>query len=262
MTTCVGYGRVSTQDQATEGYGLADQRHRIEAAAAARGWHLIGFFEDGGRTGGDLDRPGLVAGLASLANGEAQALIVAKLDRLSRSLADFASLVEQSHAEGWAIVALDLGVDTTTPSGQLLANVMAAFAQFERDLIRERTTSGRLTKARLGEGWVTGRPPYGYRLRSGTLEPHPDEAHVVQFIFRKSANGMMRAKVARILNEEGVPAPQGDEWTRHAVLRIVRRTTYRGDYTHAGHVVRVPPLVRRREWTGAQTSWPDRKGKT
>jgi site-specific DNA recombinase len=259
MTRCLGYIRVSTQDQATDGYSLGEQRQRISAAATARGWDLDDIFEDGGRSGSDMDRPGLAAALARLAAGEAEVLIVAKLDRLSRSLADFASLVRISEVEGWGVVALDLGVDTTTPLGQLVRNIVASFAQFERDLIRERTMAGRLEKARAGEGWISGRPPYGYRVKGGTLEPFPDEAHVVQFIFRKSANGMMRRKVARILNEEQVPPPQGDAWTDGAVRRVLRRTVYRGDYEHAGHTVRVPAIVKWKVWTRAQISWADRK---
>lgn len=259
MTRCLGYIRVSTQEQATEGYSLREQRQRISTAAESRGWDLAEIFEDGGRSGGDIDRPGLAAALARLAEGDAEALIVAKLDRLSRSLADFTSLIRRSEAEGWAVVALDVNVDTTTPQGKAFVNVMAVFAEMERDIIRERTVAGRMEKARGGVGWVSGRPPYGYRAKGGTLEPFPDEAHVVQFIFRKSARGMMRRKVARILNGEQVPPPQGNQWTDGAVRRILRRSVYRGYYQHAGHTVRVPAIVPKSQWARAQTSWADRK---
>ena len=86
-----------------------------------------------------VSRPGLARALADIERGAASVLVVAKLDRLSRSLLDFAALMERSRKQGWAVVALDLGVDTTTPSGEMMANVLAVFAQFERRLIGQRT---------------------------------------------------------------------------------------------------------------------------
>src|SRR4051794_20734736 len=126
----VGYARVSTDEQAANGAGLAAQRHAITAEAARRGWDLVAIHEDGA-SGRSLDgRPGLAAALSAVATGDAEALVVAKLDRLSRSLIDFAGLLERARRDRWAVIALDLGVDTTTPAGELVANVMAAVAQW------------------------------------------------------------------------------------------------------------------------------------
>lgn len=134
--TVWAYVRVSTTDQAESGLGLAAQRAAIESEAARRGWD-VEWVEDAGRSGATLDRPALTAMLAKIRRGDV--LVVAKLDRLSRSLMDFAGLMSRAHAEGWAVVALDLGLDLTTPSGELMANVMATFAHFERRLISQRT---------------------------------------------------------------------------------------------------------------------------
>jgi DNA invertase Pin-like site-specific DNA recombinase len=104
----VTYGRVSTSEQADSGAGLGAQRAAIDVAAKARGWEIVARFEDGGITGSTLDRPGLTEALAMVERGEAGTLAVAKLDRLSRSLMDFAALTERARRKGWALVALDL----------------------------------------------------------------------------------------------------------------------------------------------------------
>ncbi len=104
----------------------------------------------------NLDRPGVQASLAELAKGEADALVVARLDRLSRSLLDFAGVTEQAKKQGWAVIALDLGVDMTTPAGEMLANVLAAFAQYERALICKRTKDA--LAAAKARGQRLGRP--------------------------------------------------------------------------------------------------------
>ena len=135
----IGYVRVSTEEQAQSGAGLAAQRAAILDEAHRRGWNLIEIVEDAGWSAKDLRRPGISAALAALHSKRADVLVVSKVDRLSRSLLDFAGLVDRATREHWALVALDLGVDSATPSGRMMANVLATFAQFERDLISQRT---------------------------------------------------------------------------------------------------------------------------
>ena len=112
----------------------------------------VQWVEDRGCSAKDLRRPGIREALRLLAAGDADALVVAKLDRLSRSLLDFSGLVEQSRRERWQLVALDLGVDTSTPSGEMLANVLASFAQFERRLIGQRTAEALRASKRRASG--------------------------------------------------------------------------------------------------------------
>lgn len=113
------------------GAGLEAQRQAITAECERRGWQLVEIAEDVG-SGKDLRRPGIQAALEALESGSASALVVAKLDRLSRSMLDFAKVMAAAQTESWALVALDVAVDTTTPAGEAMANVMATFAQFER----------------------------------------------------------------------------------------------------------------------------------
>src|SRR5205823_6536696 len=138
------------------GAGLEAQRRAIMAECERRGWQLVDVIEDAGYSAKDLKRPGVQIALETLRKRQASALVVAKLDRLSRSMLDFAGLMDAAQRQGWALVALDLGVDTSTPSGEMIANVLATFAQFERRLIAERTRAALAVKR--SQGVRLGRP--------------------------------------------------------------------------------------------------------
>jgi len=135
-------------------------------------------------------------------------LVVAKLDRLSRSLVDFAGLMERASREGWALVSLDLGVDTSTPQGEMLANVMASFAQFERRLIAERT------KAALAALKARG-------VRLGRPRVLPDA--VVDRIAEMSATGLGLRVIARTLNDDGTPTANGGLCWHPSTVAVVLR---------------------------------------
>ena len=203
----VGYMRVSTAEQADSGLGLAAQRAAIELEVERRGWRLVATHEDAGASGKSLaNREGLRAALRVVRGGDAQALVVAKLDRLSRSLLDFASLMEQARRERWALVALDLGVDTTTPAGEMIANVMATFAQFERRLIGQRTKDALAVKR--AEGVQLGRPP-----------AVPDA--VARAISDLRRAGGTWASIAAHLDESGTPTAHGGRRWYPATVRSV-----------------------------------------
>ena len=130
------YTRVSTSEQPN---GIAVQRQAITAEAERRGWSVSAEFVDAGYSAASMARPGITAALEALRAGEADVLVVAKLDRLSRSLDDFAQVMARAQREGWSVVALDADVDTTTPAGEAMVSVLSVFAQFERRLISQRT---------------------------------------------------------------------------------------------------------------------------
>ena len=205
----IGYVRVSTDEQADSGAGLAVQRAAIEAEATRRGWQLVAIHEDAGASGKSLNgRPGLAAALAAVEAGEAAGLVVAKLDRLSRSLLDFAGLMARSQRKGWALVALDLGVDTSTPSGEMMASVLAIFAQFERRLIGQRTRDALAVKK--AQGVRLGRP---------TTMPDAVRAR----IRREHEAGRSLTAIAAGLNADAVPTAQGGQhWHPSTVRAAVR----------------------------------------
>ncbi|MGA2502247.1 MAG: recombinase family protein, partial [Tepidisphaeraceae bacterium] len=146
----LAYMRVSTAEQADSGAGLAAQRSAIEAEADRRGWLAVEYVEDPAWSGRDLDRPAMQRALAMLAAGEADCLVAAKVDRLSRSVRDYAGLLDLAHREGWTLITLDLGVDTSTPLGEAMANVSATFAQLERRMIGQRTREALAAKRAAG----------------------------------------------------------------------------------------------------------------
>ncbi len=205
----IGYVRVSTAEQDVSGLGCNAQSKAISSEAVGRGWELD-MVEDRGFSASSLNRPGVQQALAILSIGEAQALVVAKLDRLSRSLLDFAGLMERAQEEGWVIIALDLGLDMSTPSGELMGNVMASFALYERRLIGQRTRDA-LAAARAG-GTRLGGP----RLVSDVLR-----ARIVAL----KDEGATLQSIADTFNGEQVPTVKGGaKWyasTVRAVLRSV-----------------------------------------
>lgn len=194
MGKVIGYCRVSTEEQASTGLGIDAQRAAISTEAVRRGWTDLELVVDGGYSAKDLRRPGIVRALDELSAGWADVLVVAKLDRLSRSLIDFAGVIDRAQREGWELVALDLGVDTTTPAGKLMANVMASFADYERELVAQRTRHALAAKkargARLG----------GPRV----LDP----AVRARIVDQRTA-GATFAGIADLLNAEGVPTARG-----------------------------------------------------
>jgi DNA invertase Pin-like site-specific DNA recombinase len=190
----VGYARVSTNEQADSRAGLEAQREAIEREARRRGWTLVETIEDAGYSTKDLKRPGIQSALEVLERGDAKALVVSKLDRLSRSMIDFTGLMNRATRENWALVALDCAVDTTTPAGEAMANVLATFAQFERRLIGQRTREALAQKK--AQGVRLGRPR--------ELSPK-----VRSRIRRRRKAGKTLAAIAEELNRDRVPTAHG-----------------------------------------------------
>jgi DNA invertase Pin-like site-specific DNA recombinase len=209
----IGYLRVSTVDQAERGYGLDAQRFAIQAEVDRRGWEVT-WVEDAGRSGRDINRPGISAALAALKRREYDGLVVSKLDRLSRSLKDFSDVLERAERQGWAVVTLDLGIDTTTPTGELLANIMAAVSRWERRMIGQRTREG-LAAAR----------SKGVRL-GGPIKLDPE---IAQRIRASRLTGCSLRAIAGSLNDDNVPCANGGlRWHASSVKSVVDRLTQPG----------------------------------
>jgi DNA invertase Pin-like site-specific DNA recombinase len=202
----IGYRRVSTEQQAESGAGMAAQLQSIEQHCERHGLVLAHVYEDDGVSAKSVrNRPGLSEALDVLANGDAAALIVSKLDRLARSVHDFAGLVRIAEREGWGIVALDLGVDMTTPTGGLLANVTASVAEWERRIISVRTSEA-----------LAQRKAAGVRLgRPRSLDP----AVADRIRFRR-AEGATLQRIADELNADDVATSSGRTWSPALVRKV------------------------------------------
>jgi DNA invertase Pin-like site-specific DNA recombinase len=207
LSRVVGYVRVSTGDQADSGLGLAAQKTAIQAQCDARGWTLVAIHEDAGLSGKTItNRPGLAAALRDVESGGIGGLVVTKLDRLSRSLKDFALLMERAQKRGWNLVACDLGIDLSTPSGEFMASVMSSAAQWERRLIGQRTKDALAEKR--AQGVKLGRPQ--------TLP----EA-VVQRILMARTSGDGWSAIARQLDAEKVATAHGGTRWYPSTVRAV-----------------------------------------
>lgn len=204
----MGYVRVSTEEQADSGLGLVAQRTAIEDEARRRGWRLVAVIEEAGVSARSLDRAGLNDALVFLDQGAAGTLLVAKLDRLTRSVFDLCGLMQRAERAGWSLAAADGTLDTTTPHGRAMAQVCGVFAELERALVGERTRVA--LAAKRSAGYRLGRPvtlPSDVRARIGSL---------------RSEGQTLRA-IAGTLNDEGIPTAHGGaRWHASTVDKVLR----------------------------------------
>lgn len=209
ISNVIGYVRVSTDKQAESGAGLGSQRGMIERECTNRRWNLVRIATDEGLSGKDINRPALTEALEDLRLGRADALVVAKLDRLSRSVKDFAHILDLSGKQGWKLIVLDVAVDTSTPSGELMVGVMSQFAQFERKIISQRTKDAlAVIKA---QGKTLGRRP-----------EVSDEATALIKKMRKG--GATLAGISETLNEKGFQTARGGSmWYPSTIQRVLDR---------------------------------------
>ncbi len=203
----LGYVRVSTADQVEHGASLEAQRAALTAEAERRGWD-VEIVADEGRSAKTLNRPGLTAALGRLDRGEAQFLLAVRLDRVSRSVADFAGLLDRAARKHWGLVMLSPNLDTSDPAGRFTANVLASAAQYERELIGARTREG-MAQRKL-EGVKMGRP------RELTPE-------VLDRIRAQHDAGESLRKIAASLEADGVPTARGgSKWQASTIQRVLQ----------------------------------------
>ena len=216
----VAYLRVSTEDQAARGVSLEAQRAKIAAYAALYDLDLVAVVEDAGVSARTLDRPGLQRALAMLSKGEAQALIVLKLDRLTRSVRDLGELLEGPFARA-ALLSVGEQIDTRTAAGRLVLNVLASVAQWERETIGERTATAMAHKKTRGER--VGAVPYGYGLGADghALVPVAAEQAVIAEARRLKASGLALRAIAAELERAGMVARNGRRFEAAQVQRMV-----------------------------------------
>ena len=201
----LAYVRVSTSEQAEQGASLDAQGAALNAEAALRGWDAE-LVLDEGFSGKDLKRPGLRGALERLDAGDADVLMSVRLDRVSRSVADFAGLLARAHRRSWRLVLLSPTLDTQDAAGKFTAHVLAAAAEYERDLISARTREG-MAQRRL-EGQHLGRP-----------RVIPDA--VVERVVAQRSSGATLRQIAEGLTLDGVPTARGGRWSTSTVQGLL-----------------------------------------
>jgi DNA invertase Pin-like site-specific DNA recombinase len=209
LGTAVAYLRVSTNEQADSGLGLDAQRRTIEDHAAARGITIVEWFTDAGVSGGVMPskRPAMRDAMAALADRRASILLAAKLDRISRSIKDALDLDHLATKQGWSVTTADMMMDTATPAGRAAMNMLLVFAQFERDMIAQRTRDA-----------LAEKKAQGVQLGNPSQLP----AAVVERICREAYDGASLRTIAADLMADGITTGSGSAtWHAAQVRRVL-----------------------------------------
>jgi site-specific DNA recombinase len=224
------YLRVSTEDQANEGYGLDVQLERCKAQAIANGLKVTALFEDKGISGtnDETKRPGLAALMIAVEENAIDSVIVLALDRIGRKTTLVLNIVERITSAGVALISVKENLNTSTPMGQFVLTILAGLAQLERDTIVERTTAGRDLRGKL-DGEKGGRIHYGYVRSGDTIAIDDPSADVVRDIFALRHMGLKLRAIAANLTERGIQPPKGTAWYASSIKSILsNETAYRG----------------------------------
>ena len=235
---CAVYTRKSTEEGLEQEFNSLDaQREACEAYVAsqkAEGWLLVGDrYDDGGFSGGTLERPALRRLLADIEAKRVDVVVVYKIDRLSRSLMDFSKLVEAFERNQVTFVSVTQSFATTTSMGRLTLNILLSFAQFEREVIGERIRDKFAASRRKGM-WMGGWSPLGYDIRDRKLVINEAEAKLVQSIFRRFARGIQPQLLIEQLANEGRRNKNGKPIDRGYLYRVLHNRVYLGQVVHKG----------------------------
>jgi len=239
---CAVYTRKSTDEGLDKEFNTLDaQREACEAYVAsqrAEGWTLVrDRYDDGGFSGGTLERPALKRLLADIEQGLVDVIVVYKIDRLSRSLMDFAKLVETMEAHGVTFVSVTQSFNTTTSMGRLTLNILLSFAQFEREVIGERIRD-KVAASKARGMWMGGKVPLGYDVQNRKLLVNEPEAARVRRVFELFVETGSGVETVRRLQAEGVTSKSGKLLDKGDVYKALNLRTYIGEVTHKGNVYR------------------------
>lgn len=232
MKRAVLYSRVSTSEQASEGYSLADQLRKGRQYADLKDWEVVQEFRDAGVSGakGFDERPEGIQLLDAARANLFDVAIFTKLDRFARSVIKALEDFQKLEDLGIEVVFVEDDIDTSTAQGRLFRTLLAAFAEFEREQIRDRNMAGRYAKASTGAGWATGRVPYGYESDEyGSLHTQEQEAHAVKLIFQHRAAGRSLRAITDTLDEHNIRPRDGGRFSTGSISHYLKQTAYRGD---------------------------------
>jgi DNA invertase Pin-like site-specific DNA recombinase len=221
----VGYIRVSTELQAEKGLSLEAQTEKIKAMAQIEGVALREIIVDAGKSAKNLERPGMIRLRELLKMRSVTVVIVAKLDRLTRSIKDLAELLEQFQKHGVALVSVAEKLDTASASGRMVLNVMMAVSQWEREAVSERTRAVVLHKKAQRRAYCPS-TPYGFRQDGDSLVEDSAEMRIVQRLHRLKRRGWSLRRIADRLNRENVPTRRNGRWFASTVRYILGNDIY------------------------------------
>jgi site-specific DNA recombinase len=273
---CAIYTRVSSDQGLEQDFNSLDaQREASEAyikSQAHEGWRLIrDHYDDGGYSGGSVDRPALQKLLADVQARRIDVIVVYKVDRLTRSLADFAKLVELFDRHEVSFVSVTQSFNTTTSMGRLTLNVLLSFAQFEREVTGERIRDKIAASKKKGM-WMGGVVPLGYRVEDRALHTVEDHAEIVRSLFRRYLEAGSVVRLKQHLAAEGFRLPVridgagrskgGGSIRGGHIYKILSNPIYVGRITHKGqvHEGQHKPILSQELWDQVQQCFADRRG--
>ncbi|HXZ16056.1 MAG TPA: recombinase family protein, partial [Roseiarcus sp.] len=273
---CAVYTRVSTDQGLEQDFNSLDaQREACEAyikSQAHEGWRLLrDRYNDGGYSGGSMDRPALQNLLSGVGARRIDVIVVYKVDRLTRSLADFAKLVETFDAHGVSFVSVTQSFNTTTSMGRLTLNVLLSFAQFEREVTGERIRD-KISASKKKGMWMGGVVPLGYRVEDRALHIVEDHAAIVRSLFRGYLEAGSVVRLKQQLDADGFRIPiridgggrstGGGLFSRGHVYKLLSNPIYVGRIAHKGQIYegQHPPIVTLDLWDEVQQSLSDHLG--
>ena len=235
---CAVYCRVSSDERLDQSFNSIDAQREAGiayvASQKAEGWVLVpDFYEDPGFSGGNMERPGLKRLLIDIQAGKIDIVVVYKIDRLSRSLADFAKMVEVFDNHMVSFSSVTQQINSATSMGRLMLNVLLSFAQFEREVTGERIRDKIAASKRKGM-WMGGSVPLGYRVENRALQIEPQEAELVQHIFEQFIAEKSTTKIVKELNEQGIQTKRKKAFCKQSIYKILHNRTYIGEISHKG----------------------------
>ena len=227
------YVRVSTREQSEHGYSIPEQTDRLRSYCKAMGWKVVKVYTDGGYSGATTDRPALTDLVEASQRHLIDAVVVYKLDRLSRSQKDTLTLIEGFLEHDVAFISMTESFDTSTPFGRATVGILSCFAQLERENIKERTSIGKEARAKEGKFHGGGFAPIGYDYKGGQLVVNEYEAMQVRLIHELYHQGESFRSIEKIMGERGLAHKNG-AWYPNSVKRVLLNPLYTGriNYHH------------------------------
>ncbi len=223
------YTRVSTEDQAKEGFSLDAQLDKLRSYCKARDWIIGGEYIDDGHSGRTMKRPAYIRMMDEMDKWDT--LLVIKMDRIHRNSKNFMMMMEYLKKEEKEFVSMSESLDTSTAMGRFVMDIIQRIAQLESEQIGERVYIGMEQKAKTNGGVLGFNIPYGYFYSDGFLSINREETKVVENIYAWYKDGRSMGEIAKMLNEAKVPTKKGGVWAKKTISTILKNPLYCG-YLH------------------------------
>ena len=256
---CAIYTRKSSEEGLEQEFNSLDAQREACAAYIAsqrsEGWAQVrDQYDDGGISGGTLDRPALQRLLSDIEDGLIDVVVVYKIDRLSRSLMDFSKLVEVFDRNNVTFVSVTQSFNTTTSMGRLTLNILLSFAQFEREVTAERIRD-KVKASRMKGIFMGGTPPYGYKPVDRKLVVDEEEAKNVRWFFSRFLEIGSATKLAQEAAKRGIRTPRGNPMSKNFLYRMLNNRAYIGEAVHkgTGYAGEHQRLIDQKTWAGVRS---------